>query len=92
MVAELAQVDSLPCAEVEAATGDGYGDARAYERSFGVGGHVVGAFEGVEVIWLALSDEAVENAFEVGAHVGVGVLIIVRAAEVCCMKRWSSPA
>lgn len=40
-----------------------------------MGGHVVGAFEGVGVEGLAFADEAVEDGGEVGLDVGVGVFV-----------------
>ena len=75
VVAEFAEVDALPGAEVEAATGDGYGEAHTEERAFGMGGHVVGTLHGVVIVGLILSHEAVHNLTEVSAHIGVGILI-----------------
>ena len=75
VVAEFAEVDALPGAEVEAAIGDGDGEAYAEEGALGVGGHVVGSFHGVLVVGLVLSHEAVHDLVHVGAHVGVGILI-----------------
>ena len=75
VVAEFAEIDALPGAEVEAATGDGYGEAYAEEGALGVGGHVVGTLHSVLVVGLVLSHEAVHNLTEVSAHVGVGILV-----------------
>src|SRR5699024_3503768 len=44
-VAELAEINPLPGAEVEPAAGDGNGEFDARERRFGMCGHVVVAFE-----------------------------------------------
>ena len=60
VVAELAEVDALPCAEVETAVGDGYGDAHAEEAALGMGRHVVRSFKDVVVVWLVFLHEVVE--------------------------------
>ena len=75
VVAKLAEVDALPGAEVEAATGDGDGEAHSEERAFGVGGHVIGALHGVIIEGLVLPHKAVHNLVHVGAHIGVSILI-----------------
>ena len=75
VVAELAEVDALPGAEGEAAVGDGDGEAHAEERALGMGGHVVGTLHGVVIVGLSLPHEAVHDLAEVGAHVGIGILV-----------------
>ena len=75
VVAKLAEVYALPGAEVEAAIGDGDGEAYAEEGALGVGGHVVGTLHGVVIVGLVLSHEAVHNLTEVSAHIGVGILV-----------------
>ena len=40
-----------------------------------MGGHVVVALVGVDVVGFAFADEAVEDRFQIGAHVGIGVLV-----------------
>lgn len=74
-VPELAQINALPNTQVEAAIGDGDGDAAANQGGFGVGGHVVVAFEGVGVEAFAFADQVVEDGGEVGLDVGVGVFV-----------------
>ena len=74
-VTEFAEVDALPCAEVEPAPGDGNREFDPGERRFGMGGHVVVAFERMDVVGFALAHQPVENRPEVGAYVGVGVLV-----------------
>ena len=74
-IAKLAKVDTLPCAEVETAIGNGNGERRPEERALGVSRHVVGSLHRMGVVWLILLDEAVHDATEVGAHVGIGIFI-----------------
>ena len=75
VVAVFAEVDSLPDAEIEVAVGDGDGDAHAAEDGLGMGGHIVGAFEGVLVAGLVFGDEAIEDGFHIDAHIGVAVFV-----------------
>ena len=41
IIAELAQVDALPCAEVKTSAGDRYGQGDAEERALGMGWHII---------------------------------------------------
>ena len=75
VVAELAEVDTLPGAEVEAAIGDRDGEAHAEERALGMGRHIIGTLHGVVIVGLAFPHEAVHNLVQVGAHVGIGILV-----------------
>ena len=75
IVAELAEVDALPGAEGKTAIGDGDGETHTEEGALGVGGHVVGTLHGVVIVGLALPHEAVHDLTEVGAHIGVGILV-----------------
>ena len=59
VVAELAQVDALPCAEVETTVGDWDGYADAKERALGMRRHVISSFHGVIVVWLPFFDHMV---------------------------------
>ena len=40
-----------------------------------MGGHVVGTLHGVVIVGLILSHEAVHDLAEIGAHIGVGILV-----------------
>ena len=75
VVAKFAEVDALPGAEVEAPVGDWDGEAHAEEGTLGVCGHVIGSFHGVLVVGFVFSHKVVHNLIEVGAHVGVCILI-----------------
>ena len=74
-VAELTQEDALPGAQVEAAVGDGNGDGGPDHGRFDVGGHVVGAFDGVPEEGHILRYDVVEDALEVRPYVGVGIFV-----------------
>lgn len=41
IIAELAQVNALPCAEVKTSAGDRYGQADAEEGALGMGWHII---------------------------------------------------
>lgn len=75
MVAEFAEVDALPCAEVEAAVRDRQGEGRADYHRFDVRRHVVGSFVGMKVIWRVFWHESIEKHVKVMSHVRIGVLI-----------------
>ena len=75
IVAEFAEVNALPGAEIKAAIGDGDSERGADKSSFGVGRHIVIAFAGVTIILFALLHESVENRGQVNLHVGVGILV-----------------
>ncbi len=47
-----AQVDALPGAHIQAAVGDGDGQAVVHHRSFNMGGHIIYAFVGMPIVWL----------------------------------------
>ena len=75
VVAKLAEVDALPGAEGETPIGDGNREAHAEERTFGVGGHVIGSLHGVIIVGLVLPHKAVHNLVEVAPHIRVGILV-----------------
>lgn len=75
VVAELAEVNALPCSEIEPSVGDGYGERRSGNNGFGMGRHVVGPFKGVEVVGRTFRHKFVEYGVEVLPHVGVGVFV-----------------
>ena len=80
VVAVFAEIDSLPGAEVEVAFGDGDGDAHAAQDGLGVGGHVVGAFEGVLIAGQVFGHEAIEDGLHIDSHIGVTVLVDGKSA------------
>ena len=80
IIAELAEIDALPGAEIQASVGYGYGQAHAEQRTLGVGRHVVGPFEHVVIIRLILPYDMVHDLLHVGTHVGVGILVDAEGA------------
>ena len=44
VIAELAQVNALPCAKIQSSVGDGNGEADTKQRTFGMRRHIVGTF------------------------------------------------
>ena len=80
VVPVFAEINALPCAEVQTSVRYWYVEAYARQRRLGVGRHVVVAFERVRIIWLVFGRKAVEYALHVGAHVRVGVLVDAQSA------------
>ena len=74
-VAKLAEVDALPDAHVQPVVGDGDGQACSRQRALGMGGHVVVALACMLVVRFPFLDQAVEDGFQIGLYVGVGVLV-----------------
>ena len=75
MIAELAEVDALPCAQVKMAARDGDVDADTADGALGVCRHVVGSFEGVHIIGGVLRNQPIEDVGKVGSHIGICILI-----------------
>ncbi len=75
VVAELAEVDTLPRAEVQVAVRDGDVEAHAEHAALGMRRHVVRPFERVVVVRGVLRNQVVENLLHVAPHVRVGVLV-----------------
>lgn len=71
----LEEIDALPGAEREAAVVDGDGEVDAGEDGADVGGHVVGAFEGVGVEAGVFGHEALKGIADVDDDVGVVVFL-----------------
>ena len=74
IIAELAEVDSLPGAEIQASARDRNVDAHTRHDALGVCRHVVGSFESVLIVRLVLRYKAVVDALHVGTHRRVPVL------------------
>ena len=75
VVAKFAEVDALPCAEIETTIGDGDRQAHPEERALGMSGHIVGTLHRVVIVGLVLPYEAVHNLVEVAPHIRVGILV-----------------
>ena len=75
MIAELAEVDALPCSQVKMAARDGDVDADAANSTLGVCRHVVGSFEGVHIIGGVLGNQPIEDIGKVGSDIRIGILV-----------------
>lgn len=75
MIAELTKINPLPGAQVEPAFGNGDGHGRADHRGFDVGGHIVGALDGVGEKGEVFRHNVIENTFEVRTHIRIRILI-----------------
>ena len=80
IVAEFAQIDALPCAEVQTATGDGDAEAYSCKTAFGMSRHVIVALEGVVIVRFAFAHEVVIDSLHVVTHVGVGIFVDAEGA------------
>src|SRR5690606_1375388 len=75
MVAMLAQVNALPCAETKPAIADGNAQAGPEQAGLQVRGQVVAAFISVPVIRFVFGHRVVEITLEIGPHGGIGVFV-----------------
>ena len=75
VVAELTEVDSLPRAQVQSPVGNGNREAGSHQGRFGMGGHVVPAFQRMVVPGLPFTHQVIENFFHVAPYVRVTVLV-----------------
>jgi hypothetical protein len=69
------QVNALPRAERQPPAAQRQAEVHGRECGADVRWHVVRAFEGMSEQRIAVGHEALEKAFEIGAHVRVGVLL-----------------
>ena len=74
-VAELAQVDSLPCTQIEVAASHGQCQGRADDYRLGVRWHVVGPLVGMQIVRGIFRNESVEYLAQVVAYIRVGILV-----------------
>ena len=72
---ELTQIDALPGAQVQPTVRDRDGQTHAEKRTFGMGRHVVGAFQHVVIVGFSLPDQMVQDFLHVASHVGIGIFI-----------------
>lgn len=75
VIAELAQVNALPCAKIQSSVGDGNSEADTKQRAFCMRGHIVGTFKHMVVVWFVLLDNMIHNLLHVASHVRVGIFI-----------------
>lgn len=70
-----AQVDALPGAHIQAAVGDGDGQAVVHHRSFDMGGHIIYAFVGMPIVWLVFRYHDIHMLFKIMSYIRGGVLV-----------------
>ena len=75
MIAELAKVDSLPCAHVESAGCDRNGETDPEEGTLGVRRHVVRAFHGVFVLGFSLLHHVIQYGFHICTDVRIVIFV-----------------
>lgn len=74
-IAELAEVYALPGTEEKLPITHGDRQIRPHQSRLDMSGHVVGSFDGVDIVGIAFGNELVENRPKVMADVRVGVLV-----------------
>ena len=74
-IAELAEVDPLPSAKVQAAIGDGDGDADTAQRRFGVGRHIVSTLQRMLILRTILWNQSVEDSLHIDANIWITVFV-----------------
>lgn len=75
MVAVFPQIDALPSPELQTALADGDGHRRAQQAGLDMGGHIVRAFQAVDIMGGAVRDQLAQMGFQIAAHAGVGVFV-----------------
>ena len=90
-VSELAQVDALPDAHVQASVADGDGERGPHQRRFGVRWHVVVALAGMLIVRFAFAHQAVENGCHVRLYVGVGILVDAQRGRCVLDEQMQQP-
>ena len=76
----LAEVDALPCAEVQTAIGNGDGDADTTQRRLGMGGHIVSPLQRMLIVGLILWNQTIKDGLHIDANIWVAILIDAQSA------------
>lgn len=87
-----AEVDALPGAEGETATGDGDGQRDTAECGLGMGGHIVAALQDVLVGGKVFGCQTIEDGFHVGADIRVTVLVDGQSAAGVLAEEVQQPS
>ena len=74
-VAKFAEVDTLPCSQVQAVILDGDSDRASYQGGFYMGAHIVGAFEGMDEIGGTVGNQFIKECLEVMPYVRVCIFV-----------------
>ena len=74
-VAKFAEVDTLPCSQVQAVILDGDSDRASYQGCFYMGAHIVGAFEGMDEIGGTVGNQFIKECLKVMPYVRVCIFV-----------------
>ena len=93
IVAELTEIDALPCAEIQSPVSNGDVDAHAPDDALRMGGHIVRSFKDVLVVRHVLRHKPVVNRLHVSPHISVPVLAIAffRRDSAKLKQAWLCP-
>ena len=80
VIAVLAEVDTLPGAEIQASIGDRNGDADTAQCGLGVSRHVIGALQGMLILWTVLRNQTVEDGLHIHTNIRICILIDAQSA------------
>ena len=80
VIAELAKINTLPCAKIQFSVGDRNGDAYAKQRTFGMRRHIVSTFQHMVVVWLVLPDDVIHNLLHIASYIRIGILVHAESA------------
>ncbi len=92
VVAEFAQINSLPGAKIKLVVGDRNGDRRTNNCSLDVSRHIVSALGVMSVVGVALWNQLVEDIFEVGAHRRVSIFVDCKRRRCVLNHQVQKPA
>ena len=76
VVAELTEIDALPCSEVQSPVSNGNVDAHARNDALSVSWHIIGPLKDVSVVRNILRHKPVVNRLHVSSHIWIPVLAI----------------
>ena len=74
VVAELTEIDALPCAEIQSPIGDRNVDAHARNDALSVSWHIIAPLKDVSVVRRILRHEPVVNRFHILSYIRIPVL------------------
>ena len=75
VIAELAQIDSLPGSHIESAVSDRNGKTDSEKGTLSMCWHIVRSFHGVLIVWLPFLYHVVQYGFHIRTHVRIVVLV-----------------
>gem|GEM_PF-4044329 len=91
IVAKLAKVNALPCAEIQSAAGDGNSEGWTYQAAFGVSRHVIASFQRMQIVWFVLFHQAIHDLFHITTDIRVRILVDGKSAGRVFDKKVQHP-